>query len=334
MADSKPAVPSASPPAKVPKHRSPNYPSLDLGKSVQKVTLLYAANKRHAVPVSAALTSMEYGAESSTGQQALAALKYFGLVEYEGAGDSRKVKVSERAAKIVGNHSDRENLLREAALSPAIHRELWTKFFTEDGLAPDAAISEYLVYERPEAKFSDEAAGPFIEQFKRTVGVAKLAESATIPTTSAGKAETPPVGGSGADPAKVGDWVQWTSQGMAQFVTPRKVMRIDEREGEKFACVLGDDGKEGWIPMSQVALEAPPQPASGVMNSPLLNPPIVRSAVPAGMMEEVFTVGDRKIIVQFPTVLTADEMQDVTDWLPILSRKLSRFVKRPEETKP
>lgn len=180
---------------KVPRHRSPNYPSMNLERSLEKATLLMGKFKRHGVPVSTALEAMEYKAESSTGQQALASLSYFGLVEYEGSGNKRHVKVTEIASKIIGDHTDRPRLLKYAALAPAIHREVWDKYHKgDDGLAPDATIKQYLQWDREGAKFNPESLDPFIEQFKQTIAFAKLDSSSTISGGSADECD-----GAGAD---------------------------------------------------------------------------------------------------------------------------------------
>ncbi|MFO0836453.1 MAG: hypothetical protein U0638_15915 [Phycisphaerales bacterium] len=180
---------------KVPRHRSPNYPSMNLERSLEKAALLAAKFKRHGVPTATALEAMEYKPDSSTGQQALASLSYFGLVEYEGSGNKRHVKVTDIAAKIIGDHSDRPRLLKEAALAPAIHREVWDKYHKgDDGLAPDATIKQYLQWDREGAKFNPEALDPFIEQFKQTIAFAGLDSSASISSDSAEKFD-----GAGAD---------------------------------------------------------------------------------------------------------------------------------------
>src|SRR5688572_8359223 len=107
------------------KARSPNYPSLSLAKAIEKAGVLHGRYKRHPVPVNAAFQAMEYKAGSSTGQQAIAALRAFGLMDVQGSGENRKVQVSDRAQKILLNHPSRPTLLREAALNPKIHKEIW-----------------------------------------------------------------------------------------------------------------------------------------------------------------------------------------------------------------
>lgn len=110
----------------------------------------------------------------------------------EGIGEKRLIRVSERGAKIVANHADRAALLREAALLPPIHNELWERYHTADGLAPDATIRQYLVWDREDAKFNEESVDGFIEQFKQTAQFAKISSSGTI-------SGTPGDGGDGSD---------------------------------------------------------------------------------------------------------------------------------------
>lgn len=305
MADQAEHVSGAVKP-KVLKHRSPNYPALGLEKALGKVGAL-VRNKRHYVPLRTAMDQMDYKPDSSTGQQAVAALKYFGLVNLEGVGDKRQIRMSDRAAKIVASHPDRERLIREAALLPPIHREVWDRFYKgTDGLAPDEAIKQYLVWDREDTKFSPESVDGFIEQFKQTIRFAKLDSSDTMPngagTNGEDESEAAP------DPVGVGDWVQWVSQGMAQFSTPRQVVQIRERDGEKFVCVLGDDGKEGWAPMSQITVEKPAEGVSrGREQAPPFQPPAVhgRFNEPSGDVEESrWKLPSGHAVLRYPAKMT------------------------------
>lgn len=298
MAKTHTATPPATPAAKtkVPKHRSPNYPTMGLERALAKVALVYNSEfRRHAVPIKDGMAKMEYSADSSTGQQALASMKYFGLVEFEGTGDKRMVRVSEPAAKIVANHADRDRLLKEAALAPAIHREVWDKFNTPDGLAPDATIRQYLVWDREDSRFSEEAATAFLTQFKQTISFAKLTGSATIP-------EVKTDGG-----IKVGDWVQWVSQGMAQFGTPREVVEVAERDGERYARVVAQDGAEGWIPVNQATLEK--APTGGGTGLPFIPPK--RDSLPpeVGMEESRWKLPSGHAILRYPSKLTKRDFE-------------------------
>jgi len=322
------SVSEGAPEDRIKQTRSPSYPSMPLHSAIEKARLLYAKGKKFPLPLANAASAMEYGAKSSSFSQAIATMRAFGLVDVTGTGEDRKIVVSERGQKILLDHRDKHSLIQEAALLPTIFRELWDRFYTsEDGLAPDEAMEHYLRWDRPEATFTESVIAPLIGDFKETVGFAKLESSAILSSLADSISDMKRE----SEVVKVGSRVLWTSQGVAQFPTAREVIRIDEHDGEKFLCVLGDDGKEGWFPMNQATLEASdPIADKDVRTSrptpPWLNPPANR-AQQAGTIEEVFAVGERRIVVQFPTSLSGEEYQDVEDWLPILARKIKRCVK-------
>lgn len=164
----------------VTRNRSPNHPAFGLEEAEAKTAILYDAYQCHSVPMVTALQKLGLKSTSSSGMQALAALSAFGLIEVTGAGVKRHVKVSEDAAKIVGGHRDKQTLRQAAAIAPNLHKELWDRFHTKDGLAPDETISHYLRWDRAEGTFIPQALEGFIEQFKNTVRFAKLDSSAKI----------------------------------------------------------------------------------------------------------------------------------------------------------
>lgn len=155
--------------------RSPNYPAFDLGEATVKAKTLYDKYRVHLVPLETALKMLGYTAKSSSGWKAIAALKAYGLVDAESKEGKRNIKISENGAMISGGHRDREYLLQEAALQPALHRELWDSFFTKDGgLAPDDLIRHYLIWDRKDGTFNEQVVDGFIEQFNQTILFAKL----------------------------------------------------------------------------------------------------------------------------------------------------------------
>jgi hypothetical protein len=164
------------------KHRSPNYPVMALKKAIEKVSLILKDSKRHEVPLAVACASLGFkNVRSSSAIQTIAALRAFDLIQVKGSGTNRKVAVSERAARIIGDHNAKAQLIREAALMPKLHREVWAAFFKDgEGLAPDKAIHHYLIWERPEGKFSPESADAFIRQFHQTLDFAGLDKSGTM----------------------------------------------------------------------------------------------------------------------------------------------------------
>lgn len=309
------------------KHRSPNYPSFSLETAVAKASVLYQRNKRHWIPAAAAMEQMDYKSNSSTGQQAIAALKSFGLIDDQGSGDKRQICVNERATKIILGAAAKPQMLQEAALLPPINSEVWEKFYKPgDGLAPDATIRDYLIFQR-DVKFNPDSVGTFIAQLKNSASYANLYSLANT-TELDGEPEA-----SRAAEIKAGDWVQWTSQGQAQFPTPRKVLALSD-DG-LFAFVEGTDT---GMPVDQLTIEKTPQDASAKAGNAPRNPfAEVATAyinyankagpAPQGVVEEVFAVGSKRIVIQFPNEMSAEEFQDVTDWFRILERKMKRTVK-------
>lgn len=171
-------------PSKPPKHRSPNFPSINLSVSIDKTATLYQHFKRHPMPLAKVLEKLDYKADSSSGQQVAAALKAFGLVDVNGTGKSRTIAVSENGEKIVRNHAQRPDLIKVAALSPKVHREMWVKFFSEAEPSPPAVVRQYMLWDRPEGKFSELSADAFLKEFAETISFAKVGSSDKIPDES------------------------------------------------------------------------------------------------------------------------------------------------------
>ncbi len=109
------------------------------------------------------------------GNQVVAAMKAYGLVDVTGQGNDRKVRLSTEGDRIVRNAPDRENLLKTAALRPPIHRELWDHFQDQGGIPPsNDLLKHYLVWDRPEPRFNDRTVDGFIADFRDTLAFAKL----------------------------------------------------------------------------------------------------------------------------------------------------------------
>jgi hypothetical protein len=168
MAKEAKAVASRS--RKQPRHRSPNYPAIDLEKGIDRVTSLYKSAKTHFIPVSVAQEGWGYKALSSVADQAVAALKAFGLVEIQGEGSKRELRVSENARRIILNSPDRQELLRQAALSPAVHKTVWEKY-GDIGLPADDILRSYLVFD---LKFNEASVDSFIVEFRHSLAYAKV----------------------------------------------------------------------------------------------------------------------------------------------------------------
>jgi hypothetical protein len=161
---------------KKPRQRSPNYPSISLGKAIARVRDLYDSAKTHSVSVGVAQEKWGFKRLSSAADQEVAALKAYGLLEVTGAGNNREVQVTDLARRIILNSPDATNLIKKAALSPPLHAELWGKY-GHVGLPTDDIIRDYLVFERA---FNEMFVVSFIAKFRETLSFAKIDEGDNI----------------------------------------------------------------------------------------------------------------------------------------------------------
>jgi len=122
-----------------------------------------------------------YSKKSGSGLKAVAALKSFGLIEVEGSGAGRRVKLSELALRIIlddrEDSPDRAKAIATAALKPKIHKKLWDLWGTE--MPSHSSIRHHLIFEE---KFNEKFVNDFIKEYKSTVEYSKLAEQSDIET--------------------------------------------------------------------------------------------------------------------------------------------------------
>jgi hypothetical protein len=236
------------PPTERKKHRSPAYPAIGLKLAIERAEQFYEHERRNAASLLSAASHWGYGLKSSGLLTTVAALKSFGLLdELEGAtGTSRTVKLSDLGLRIVldkrPDSQERSAAIKQAALLPKIHSALWIKY--NGNLPSDVELRHRLIFDW---KFNDNIVEDFIREFRNTISFAKLSESDNI---------SPGHGGSEHDEEisaiKVGDFVQWESQGVLQFEAKR-VREITE-DGE-WAYV---DGSNTGLPMDELSLVDPP----------------------------------------------------------------------------
>ncbi len=153
--------------------RSPAYPYIALPSALEKAAVLWQVEGRHPAAVSVALQHWGYKEDSSTGYSCVAALKKFGLVDHEGMGETRQVRLSGLALSILLDKNpdspERRDALRAAALGPRIHAELWERYGTE--LPSDQSLKRFLVVER---SFNEAAVDELLDEYKVTMAFAGL----------------------------------------------------------------------------------------------------------------------------------------------------------------
>ena len=169
---------------KRPRQRSPNYPGIGLEDAIECAEALYREDKMVAVPVDVANDHWGYKAGSSVGGVVVSALKKFGLLYDEGSGPNRAVRITERARRIILRSENRAELIREAALSPSIHKELRERY--PDGLPSRETLKSHLVVER---RFNERSVDDFINQFMETLRFAGLGDPDTLSEDRADKEE-------------------------------------------------------------------------------------------------------------------------------------------------
>jgi hypothetical protein len=249
------------PPSAVRRDRSPNFPAIGLGRAVERARQLYNRARRYEARLADAATAWGIRASSSGTLQTAAALIAFGLAEDSGSGNARKIKISDLGWRILEDHrpSARETALAEAALKPKLiadYLERWRAGRPDDNFC----ISELKI----ERGFTEDAAARFLKVFDETIQFTNPSSPDTVSdrkTDGEGDAlqqrVEPPVDAlSPPSKVKVGDYVQWVSDGQEQFPKPRRVNAISE-DGS-FAQVFGS---MTGIPTSELAVVDPPKPA-------------------------------------------------------------------------
>lgn len=276
--------PSQNGSTKISQGRSPAYPYIPLGKAVERLQIIVDAGVgRNAYPPETFYKLWDLGAASSGARSTMAALNHFGLVEYDGRGEGRKVKVSDLGLKIaldkVPGSVERAQALQLAALTPPIHSDLYQRY--QHMLPADVVLATYLSRDRG---YNVSTVDDVIGEYKDTLAFAGLDKPD-------GKTESPTALQPDPPPppqVKVGDFVQIEINGAFALKEPKPVEEIREHEGEAWVFVKGE---KAAVKMEQVIVQAAP-PATSKL------PPMreLPNEPPAQNMPDVRMVGDRLII--------------------------------------
>jgi hypothetical protein len=158
------------------KHRSPAYPFISLRRALERARKFYSEQRQHAAPLSAAVALWDFGAKSSGGLQTISALKQFGLLAENEVNNTRQVKLTDSALRVIQDERDvspeREAAIKRLALLPKVYSEMWTKWGAQ--LPADATVKFFLVNEK---KYNEAAFPDLFSAYKDTVEFAKLGES-------------------------------------------------------------------------------------------------------------------------------------------------------------
>jgi len=173
-------TPSSTSPRSRQTGRSPAYPGISLRVAIERARLLYEKERRHAAPISAITAA--WGLTSSTSGSAtvaIAALKKYGLLVEEKSGGERVARLSDLALDVLLN-PEPEAAIKQAALMPAINREMWEQYGTN---LPSADTLRWQLVKRG---FTENGVQDFLRVYRDTIAFAKLDSSAPGPALAEG----------------------------------------------------------------------------------------------------------------------------------------------------
>lgn len=312
--------------------RGPAYPYVDLRKAVERTQVV--ADKgggRQPMPPESFYTLWGIGAKSSSARQTLAALNYYGLVDYIGRGNDRRGKLTDLARRIVFDQREgspeRAAAIRQAALEPAIFRELYDRY---GHIVPvDSVLHSYLMIERGFTKQGAEAA---TDNYKSTFEFAGLGEPDKKPE---GEDSQPDDDGVVYGGARVGDLIDWESNGQISNPAPMRVVGLSDDQ----AWVFVNESKSG-LPMEQVIVKergsappAPPPPANPFAGQ---RQEQESPALPGeGFRSERFDADEGVITISWPSNLSTQSVEDMQAWVELLMKRIERRAKAgSDEGKP
>lgn len=153
--------------------RGPAYPYFDLKKAINMAKKMYDYTKRSATPVESLVKdAWGFSATSSSGVKALAAMKYFGLIEDVQGGSTKMAKLTDRAYRILVDSEDSQERIQEiqkAALSPRQYKYCWDTWGAD--MPSDSAMRSHLIFER---EFHEGSVDAFLRDYKSTIRFAGL----------------------------------------------------------------------------------------------------------------------------------------------------------------
>jgi hypothetical protein len=154
--------------------RGPAYPGISLEEAVDRASKFKLANAiRITLNMEAAYRVLGFKGASGASRQIIASLNYYGLLDYIGKGNDRKVKLSDLALRILldklPDSPERIAALKEAALKPVIH----AKLAEELKLPPpsDVVLERFLVLD---CEYSESVAETIIKVYRDTLEYAGL----------------------------------------------------------------------------------------------------------------------------------------------------------------
>lgn len=279
-------------------HRSPSYPMFSLREAIEKARTIYNEDKRSFTTPDVIAKHLGFSQHiGGPGGRTMSALRQYGLLEENGG----KNRISDRAYTLIQfptGSPERNQAIKESIREPNLFKELLTEY--SEGIPSDPALSSNLL----KRGFNPDVIPDVIKIFRDTVS---LDPSQNVEYS----------------PIRVGDYVQWTSQGADQFDKPQRINSLSD-DG-KFAFV---DATSTGMPIDQ--LTKCDVPAEEGERGKLQ---IKRTPPKLGMNSDIFTLDEGEVTLQWPSRMSPESYEDFKDWLDLIVRKAKRAVeKKPLET--
>ncbi|MYH46524.1 MAG: hypothetical protein F4008_14680 [Gammaproteobacteria bacterium] len=286
-------------------------PVISLPKAIEQVKKIYNSEGKNSFDDSVAVKLMGYSSLSGASRSALAAIKSYGLIDGRGS----NLVVSDTAVTIIADENildqtDRQKALEFALKSNIVFGELYDKF--KDDKVSSLNISSYLQKNKGlRTAAADQVASRYKESLS-IIDVTKL-EDEEVETADAKREDV-----------RIGDTIQWNSQGVDQFSTPRKVRATEEREGHTWLFV---EGSETGIPEDEAEIIEKGDTTTDQAKGDLRRMAIPESQQNLGNLKtDTFTLDEGDVSIKWPKEMTEASFEDFTDWLILIHRKISREI--------
>ncbi len=240
--------------------RSPSYPLIPLEVAIERLTAFEAHFKRSGARPEKVGEAWGIKAKAYA-DRTRAALRYFGLLDYQGTGRDRQVVISEEGRKYLRAQQDeiRREVVKAAALRPKEIAKFWNEW---GGDRPaNAACLDDLVFEHG---FSEAGAREFLKVYDATISFAGLSYSDKTPAEDTENGE-------------------------------------DESEGNGD----GDNHEEHTRAHRLHRTKRKERP---------------------GMKEDVFTLMEGDVVLQWPESLSVESFEDLEAWTKLILRKIQRHI--------
>ena len=300
MTDATIAPKSSPAAAKKPRQgRSPAFPYVPLGKALERAEALRVAEggrPKHFSPRASVAKAWGTGEKTGQTKQTIAALGHFGLFEFQGSADNRGARLTDVAFRILLDKQpispEREALVRQVAMTPSIHAELWGKW--QANLPSDSTLETYLCRDRG---FSEGGARDLIAEYKATLAYAKMLQPGILPVE---EGETQPANEDDEPEIEVGDIVQREVGGVLSLEKPSRVRAIQEHEGRPWVFI---EGSNAGIPMEESRLV---EKGGATVLKPLVNIPTLDEIKPSSATEREWLRGPLSKNMTYRLIVTGD----------------------------